>query len=72
MKIYRNDYVPSYERYFFYLHSKCIEVENIGGNFHIRLANYNRKEVIKDSEHFPTVGEISESEIIKLILGKVK
>lgn len=36
------------------------------------LARYNRKEVIKDSAHFPVVGEISEKDIVELILGKVK
>lgn len=26
MKIYRNGYVPDYERYFFFLHGRCIEL----------------------------------------------
>lgn len=73
MKIYRNGYVPSYKRYFFFLHGRSIELHNIiGGKFHLYLSRYNRKEVIKDSEHFPVVGEISENEIVKLILGKIE
>jgi len=73
MKIYRNGYVPGYKRYLFFLNDRCIELHNIvGGKFHIYLARYNRKEVIKDSEHFPVVGEISEKDIVELILGKVK
>lgn len=73
MKIYRNGYVPTYERYFFFLHSRCIELHNvIGGKFHFYSANYKRKDVIKEPENFPVVGEISEKELVELILGKIK
>ena len=73
MKIYRNGYVPDYERYFFFLNGKCVELHNIiSGKFHIYLARYRRKDVIKEPENFPVVGEISESELVKLILGKIK
>lgn len=73
MKIYRNGYVPDYERYLFFLNGRCIELHNIvGGKFHIYLARYRRKDIIKDSENFPVVGEISEKDIVELILSKVK
>ena len=57
----------------FFLHDRSIELHNIiGGKFHIYLSRYNRKEVMKDSEHFPVVGEISEKEVAELILSKIK
>lgn len=73
MKIYRNGYVPDYKRYLFFLNGRCIELHNIiGGKFHIFLARYKRKDVIKEPENFPVVGEISEKKIAEFILGKIK
>ncbi len=73
MKIYRNGYVPSYKRYFFFLNGRCIELHNIiGGKFHIFLARYRRRDVIKEPENFPVVGEISEKEIVEFVLGKME
>lgn len=71
MKIYKNTYTPSYERYFFYSNNKCIEVHNIEGGFKMQFAHYNKADVSKDPTGFPVVGNISEKEITDLILSKV-
>ncbi|MBO7695656.1 MAG: hypothetical protein J6W16_06845 [Methanobrevibacter sp.] len=72
MKIYRNLYTP-YKRYFFFFIGRCFEVHNIfSKNFSAGVGHYNQKEVEKDTEHFPVVGEIENKDIVKLVLGKIK
>ena len=71
MKIYRNNCVQEYNRIFFYLHGKCVEIHGATGKLHFRFAHYNRKDVIRDPEHFPVAGEIKENEIVDFILSKL-
>ena len=71
MAIYKNLYTP-YTRYFFFLKGKCFEIHNIcKKDFSLYLGHYNEREVKRDSEHFPVVGEIKDKEIVNFVLSKI-